>query len=258
MIDTHAHIYLEHFQNDLDDVIDRALKAGVKKILLPNIDRTSIDSMLKLEEQYPEVCYPMMGLHPCSVNEDFEKELQLVEDWFEKRSFLAVGEMGTDLYWDKTFWEQQKKAFHFQCELALTHDLPIVIHCRESIDETIDLVKKYQGKGLKGVFHCFTGTSDQGKLITDMGFFLGLGGVSTFKNGGMDHVIPHLDPSKIILETDSPYLTPAPHRGKRNEPAYVSLVADKVSDYLNMTKEELDALTTANANELFFPAEKAG
>ena len=258
MIDTHAHIYLEHFQNDLDDVIDRALKAGVKKILLPNIDRTSIDSMLKLEEQYPEVCYPMMGLHPCSVNEDFEKELQLVEDWFEKRSFLAVGEMGTDLYWDKTFWEQQKKAFHFQCELALTHDLPIVIHCRESIDETIDLVKKYQGRGLKGVFHCFTGTSDQGKLITDMGFFLGLGGVSTFKNGGMDHVIPHLDPSKIILETDSPYLTPTPHRGKRNEPAYVSLVADKVSDYLNITKEELDALTTANANELFFPAEKAG
>lgn len=258
MIDTHAHIYLEHFQNDLDDVIDRALKAGVKKILLPNIDRTYIDSMLKLEEQYPEVCYPMMGLHPCSVNEDFEKELQLVEDWFEKRSFLAVGEMGTDLYWDKTFWEQQKEAFHFQCELALTHDLPIVIHCRESIDETIDLVKKYQGRGLKGVFHCFTGTSDQGKLITDMGFFLGLGGVSTFKNGGMDHVIPHLDPSKIILETDSPYLTPTPHRGKRNEPAYVSLVADKVSDYLNITKEELDALTTANANELFFPAEKAG
>ena len=254
MIDTHAHIYLEHFEEDLDEVIKRARETGVKKILLPNIDSTSIESMLKLEEKYPDLCYPMMGLHPCSV----KKELKLVEDWFSKRSFLAVGEMGTDLYWDKTFWEQQKEAFHFQCELALKYDLPIVIHCRETIDKTIDLVRQYEGKGLKGVFHCFTGSIEQGKQITDQGFYLGLGGVSTFKNGGMDQVIPHLDRSKIILETDSPYLTPTPHRGKRNEPAYVSLVADKVSEYLNMSKEELDTLTTANANALFFPAEKAG
>ncbi|MEQ8907521.1 TatD family hydrolase [Ekhidna sp.] len=256
MIDTHAHIYLEHFSEDIDAVIERALDKGIKKILLPNIDSTSIASMLELEEKYPDICYPMMGLHPCSVKEDFEKELQLVEEWLNKRSFLGVGEMGTDLYWDKTFWEQQKEAFHFQCELALKYDLPIVIHCRETIDETIELVSQYEGKGLKGVFHCFTGTIDQGKKITGFGFYLGLGGVSTFKNGGMDQVIPHMDRSKIILETDSPYLTPTPYRGKRNEPAYVDLVANKVAEYLQLTKEELDKMTTANANALFFPTEK--
>lgn len=255
MIDTHAHIYLEHFSADLEQVIERALEKGVQKILLPNIDSTSIDSMLELEEKYPDICYPMMGLHPCSVKADFEQELRLVEEWLSKRSFLAVGEMGTDLYWDKTFWEQQKEAFHFQCELALKYDLPIVIHCRETIDETIDLVRQYIGKGLKGVFHCFTGNEVQGKQITDLGFYLGLGGVSTFKNGGMDKIIPHLDRSKIILETDSPYLTPAPHRGKRNEPAYVDLVADKVSEYLGMSKEALGEMTTTNANALFFPSE---
>ncbi|WP_370087363.1 TatD family hydrolase [Ekhidna sp.] len=256
MIDTHAHIYLEHFNEDRDEVIERALAQGVKKILLPNIDSSSIDSMLDLEEKYPDICYPMMGLHPCSVKEDFEKELELVEEWLNKRKFLAIGEMGTDLYWDKTFWEEQKTAFRIQCDLALKHDLPIVIHCRETIDETIDLVTEYEDKGLKGVFHCFTGSVEQGKKITEMDFYLGLGGVSTFKNGGMDQVIPHLDRSKIILETDSPYLTPAPHRGKRNEPAYTALVADKVADYLGLSKEALDELTTANANALFFPSEK--
>lgn len=254
MIDTHAHIYLEHFSNDVNEVIDRALENGVKKILLPNIDSTTVDHMLNLEERYPGVCYAMMGLHPCSVKEDFEKELLLVEDWLNKRKFLAVGEMGTDLYWDKTFWEQQKEAFHRQSELALKHNLPIVIHCRETIDETIGLVREYEGRGLKGVFHCFTGSVDQAKQITDLGFYLGLGGVSTFKNGGMDQVIPHLDQTKIILETDSPYLTPTPHRGKRNEPSYVSLVADKVAEYLQMNKEELVDLTTTNANALFFPS----
>lgn len=256
MIDTHAHIYLEHFAEDLDEVIKRALDQGIEKILLPNIDSTSIDQMLDLELKYPEVCYPMMGLHPCSVKDDFEKELQLVEEWLNKRTFLAVGEMGTDLYWDKTFWEQQKEVFHFQCELALLHDIPIVIHCRETIDETIDLVSGYHNKGLKGVFHCFTGTADQAKRITDLGFYLGLGGVSTFKNGGLDQVIPQLDRNKIILETDSPYLTPTPHRGKRNEPSYVSLVRDIVAEYLKTSEEAIDELTTANANKLFFPSKK--
>ena len=256
MIDTHAHIYLEHFSEDINQVINRAFEKGIQKILLPNIDSTSIDQMLKLEEDYPGICYPMMGLHPCSVKEDFTKELQLVEEWLEKRPFLAVGEMGTDLYWDKTFWVQQKEAFHFQCELALKHNLPIVVHCRETIDETIELVREYEKSGLKGVFHCFTGTIDQGRQIADLGFYLGLGGVSTFKNGDMNQVIPHLDHTKIILETDSPYLTPTPHRGKRNEPAYIDLVAIKISEYLNLSKEELAALTTANANALFFPIEK--
>ncbi|MEP0987333.1 TatD family hydrolase [Ekhidna sp.] len=253
MIDTHAHIYLEHFQEDIDQVVERAQERGIDKILMPNIDQTSIDQMLYLEEKYPNICYPMMGLHPCSVKEDFERELKLVEDWFEKRKFIAVGEMGTDLYWDKTFWEQQQEAFHFQCQLALRYDIPVVIHCRETIDETIELVEQYKEDGLKGVFHCFTGSEQQGKQITDLGFYLGLGGVSTFKNGGMDKVIPQLDRTRIILETDSPYLTPAPHRGKRNEPAYVSIIAGKVSEYLGISKEALDELTTANANALFFP-----
>ena len=255
MIDTHAHIYLEHFADDVDAVIDRALENGVKKILLPNIDSTTVNQMLDLEERYPGVCYAMMGLHPCSVKDDFEKDLLLVADWLDKRSFLAVGEMGTDLYWDKTFWEQQKKAFHMQAELALKHNLPIVIHCRETIDETIGLVKEYEGRGLKGVFHCFTGSADQAKQITDLGFYLGLGGVATFKNGGLDQVIPHLDTTKIILETDSPYLTPTPYRGKRNEPSYVSFIADKVAEYLQMNKEALVDLTTTNANALFFPSQ---
>ena len=255
MIDTHAHIYLDDFETDLDQVIDRALEAGVQKILLPNIDSSTIESMLRLEEAYPSICYPMMGLHPCSVKDDFEKELELVEEWLTKRSFVAVGEMGTDLYWDKTYWDQQKVAFRFQCELALKHDLPIVIHCRETIDETIKLVEEFKGKGLRGVFHCFTGSQSQAKQITDIGFYVGLGGVSTFKNAGMDQVIPHIDRTKIILETDSPYLTPTPHRGKRNQPAYVALVAGKVSEYLNISIKEMDDLTTANANELFFSSE---
>lgn len=252
MIDTHTHIYLDEFEADVEAVIERALESGITKILLPNIDASSIDAMLRLEEMYPEVCYPMMGLHPCSVKDDFEKQLKLVDEWFAKRSFIAVGEMGTDLYWDKSFWEEQKVAFQFQCELALKHDIPVVIHCRETIDETIELVKPYALRGLKGVFHCFTGTIEQGMKMTAMGFYLGLGGVSTYKNAGLDQVIPELDRTKIILETDAPYLSPVPFRGKRNEPAYVHHVAEKIAGYLNITIEEVDQLTTRNANELFF------
>ena len=252
MIDTHAHIYLEQYNDDADQVVENALNSGISKILLPNIDSSTIESMLHLEDKYPEVCYPMMGLHPCSVKDGFEKELKIVERWLDQRKFIAIGEMGTDLYWDKTFWDQQKTAFNYQCELALKYDIPVVIHCRETIDETIHLVESYSVQGLKGVFHCFTGSVEQAKRITDMGFYLGLGGVSTFKNGGMDQVIPLLDKSKILLETDSPYLTPAPHRGKRNEPAFVKFIAEKIAQYLNTTLEEVDKLTSANANKLFF------
>ncbi len=255
MIDTHAHIYLEHFEKDVDQAVERAIESGVTKILLPNIDSTTIESMLNLEKKYSEICFSMMGLHPCSVKADYKKELKIVEDWLERRNFLAIGEMGTDLYWDKTFWNEQKEAFHFQCELALQYDLPIVVHCRESIDETIELVQNYKSRGLRGVFHCFTGTVQQGKKITDLGFYLGLGGVTTFKNGGMEDVVPFLNKSKIILETDSPYLTPTPHRGKRNEPAFTSLIAERVAKYLSMSLEEVCKLTTANSNELFFRSE---
>lgn len=252
MIDSHAHIYLEDFEDDLEEVIQRAKEEGVEKILMPNIDSESVEAMLKVELKYPEICIPMMGLHPCSVSENYKDQLKLVEDWFKKRQFLAVGEIGTDLYWDKTFWPQQQEAFHFQCNLALEYNLPIVIHCRDSINETIRMVNEYHEKGLCGVFHCFNGSVEQAKEITEMGFYLGLGGVSTFKNGGMDQVIPFLDKTKIILETDSPYLTPAPYRGKRNEPAYVSLVAKKVSEYLNISIEAVIKLTVGNTKKLFF------
>ncbi|MEP5612367.1 MAG: TatD family hydrolase [Cyclobacteriaceae bacterium] len=252
LIDTHAHIFLEEFKDDVDEVIQRAIDAGVEKILLPNIDVDSIDDMLDIEAKYPKVCHAMMGLHPCSVKQDFEKQLQVVEDWLSKRTFIAIGEIGTDLYWDKTFWEEQKVAFHFQCELAIKYDVPVAIHCRDTIDETIDLVAEFDSKKLSGVFHCFTGSTEQGKSITDLGFYLGLGGVSTFKNGGLDRVIPELDSNKLVLETDSPYLSPAPERGKRNEPCKVSLIAARVSEFLNLSIDDVASLTTRNANELFF------
>ncbi len=255
MIDTHAHIYDSKFDNDLEEVLKSATAAGVKKVLMPNIDVHSIDNMLSVEQKYPHMCYSMMGLHPCYVKEDFKEQLNIISEWFNRRSFLAVGEIGTDLHWDTSYWDQQVKAFHFQCELALAHQLPIVIHCRESIDETIKMVSEYKSKDLKGVFHCFTGSQEQAKQITNMGFYIGLGGVSTFKSGGMDKIIPHIDSSKILLETDAPYLAPVPKRGKRNEPAYLCYICEKIAQYLCIDSEEVEKITTDNANFLFFSKE---
>ena len=193
----------------------------------------------------------MMGLHPCSVKGDFERELYKVEEWLGKRKFIAIGEMGTDLYWDKTFWEQQKEAFSIQVGWAKRYGLPIVIHSRDSIDETIELVEALHDEKLRGVFHCFTGSKEQAERITKLDFYLGLGGVSTFKNSGLDQVIPHLKLDKILLETDSPYLSPMPHRGKRNEPSYIPLIADKVASLLQIQIDELQEVTSANASGLF-------
>ncbi len=251
MIDTHAHIYLPQFDEDRDEIIASAQALGVTQILMPNIDHSSVEAMLAVEEKYPTVCRSMMGLHPCSVKEDFEQELKVVEEWLQRRPFLAVGEIGTDLYWDKSHFAQQQEAFRIQSEWALERGLPIVIHCRESIDETIELVAPFADRGLRGVFHCFTGNVDQAQRIIELGFMLGIGGVATFKNGGLDKVLPHVAPEYLILETDSPYLAPVPHRGKRNEPAYVRLVAEKVATYLGTTIRELDDITTANAINLF-------
>jgi TatD DNase family protein len=256
-IDTHAHIYADDFKADRHDTINRAIDAGVKKILMPNIDRTSIDDMLEVESRYPQTCMAMMGLHPCSVKKGFEKDLYLVEEWLFKRKFLAVGEMGTDLYWDKSFWEEQKEAFTVQVGWARKLSLPIVIHCRESIDETLALLEPLADDKLKGVFHCFTGTVEQANRITAMGFYVGLGGVATFKNGGLDNVIPHLDPGCMLMETDSPYLAPVPHRGKRNEPAYIPKIAEKVAALKKVSTEELQELTTLNAHRLFKPGNNA-
>lgn len=250
-IDTHAHIFSEEFKPDRADIIGRALDAEVKRIYMPNIDRTSIDEMLEVEERNPGVCVPMMGLHPTSVKKDFEKELYVIEQWLFKRKFAAIGEMGTDLYWDKSFWEQQKEAFKIQTGWAKKLKLPIVIHCRESMDETIELLEPLLDGHLTGVFHCFTGTLEQAHKITSMGFYLGLGGVATFKNGGVDKVIPDLDLDNIVLETDSPYLAPVPHRGKRNEPSYIPIIAEKIIGLKKITKEELQAITMRNALRLF-------
>jgi len=250
-IDTHAHIYSSEFDLDREDVLSHCADIGIKKIYMPNVDHTSIDAMLELEHKHPAHCIAMMGLHPCSVKKDFEKELYLVEEWLSKRKFAAVGEMGTDLYWDKTFWEQQKEAFRIQVAWAKKYELPIVIHCRESIDETIELLTPLLDGKLKGVFHCFSGTFDQAKKISSMGFYLGLGGVATFKNGGLDKVIPDLELENLVLETDSPYLAPVPHRGKRNTPEYIPLITKKISELKKITVEELMKITTANALRLF-------
>lgn len=251
MIDTHAHIYVDQFKDDLPEAMERWQEKGVEKVLMPNIDRTSIDQMLQVEQDHPETCISMMGLHPCSVNADFEQELYVVEKWLDQRPFLAVGEIGTDLYWDKTYYPQQVEAFNIQCELALKHQLPVVIHCRESIDETIALTQPFSERGLTGVYHCFTGSVAQAASITDQGFMLGIGGVATFKNGGMDKVLPHVDTNYLLLETDSPYLAPVPHRGKRNEPAYVRLVAERLVALTGLSFQQVVAKTSENARRLF-------
>lgn len=250
-IDTHAHIFAKEFEPDQADMMQRAQDHAVRKIFMPNIDHATIDSMLDLERKYPAVCYPMMGLHPCHVKKDFEKELYEVESWLNKRKFSAVGEMGTDLYWDKTFWDQQVEAFTIQVGLAKKHNLPIVVHCRESIDQTLDLVEKLQDGKLKGVFHCFTGSKEQAERLAKVGFYFGIGGVATFKKSGLDTVIPDIPLDRIILETDSPYLAPTPHRGKRNEPAYIPLIGQRVAELKNSNLAEVQQATTRNALTLF-------
>ncbi len=251
LVDSHAHIYSEEFDIDREEVLARAITAGVNKIFMPNVDHESIDSMLELSDKHPELCVPMMGLHPCSVKKRFEKDLYEVEEWLDKGDFCAVGEIGTDLYWDKTLFEEQKEAFNIQCELALKHQLPVAIHCRDSIDETIELVRPFADRGLSGVFHCFTGNLDQARQVTEFGFKLGLGGVATFKKGGLEPVIENIDLSHILLETDCPYLAPVPNRGKRNEPAWVRNVADKIAAVLNKDVEEIGEITSANSLALF-------
>ena len=251
LIDSHAHIYLKEFKDDLSAIIDRAKESGVEAIYMPNIDHTSIDDMLEAAAKYPDYCIPMMGLHPCSVNEDFEKDLYEVEEWLGKGGFAAVGEIGTDLYWDKSLWEQQQEALKIQLEMAKKFELPFVIHCRESIDETIELLKPLNSNKLNGVFHCFTGTVGQAEEIIAMGFKIGIGGVATFKNGGLNDVLESISIENMLLETDSPYLAPVPYRGKRNEPAYVIHPCEKIAEVKNISVEAVASATTANSLTLF-------
>jgi len=250
-VDTHAHIYHEDFNVDRIDMLHRCREAGIGRIYMPNVDHASIDGMLELESRSEGVCKAMMGLHPCSVKKDFERELYIVEEWLSKRKFSAVGEIGIDLYWDKTFIEQQQEAFTVQVNWAKKYSLPVVIHCRESIDETIALVEKLMDDNLRGVFHCFTGNPQQAERITKLGFYLGIGGVATFKNGGLDKVLPDIDLNSMVLETDSPYLAPVPHRGKRNEPSYIPLVADKIATLKRVPLQAVQIITSENSANLF-------
>ena len=250
-IDTHAHIYSTEFQNDRARMLERSEEQGVGRIYMPNIDHTSIDGMLEQESRSGGKYIAMMGLHPCSVKKDFERELYLVEDWLSKRKFAAIGEIGTDLHWDKSFWEQQKEAFTLQVTWAKKYKLPIVIHCRESMDQTIELVEQLQDGHLTGIFHCFSGNAQQAERIVKLNFYLGIGGVATFKNSGLDKVLPEISLDNMVLETDSPYLAPVPYRGKRNEPGYIPIIADKIAEYKRVSLVDVKVATTKNALQLF-------
>lgn len=250
LIDSHAHLYAEEFDIDREQIILQAIQGGITKILLPNVDVASIDRMMQTVAQYPAVCEPMMGLHPCYVKEDYLVQLQQIESWLENNNCIAIGEIGLDFYWDLTYKAAQEIALRSQLKWAAKYDLPVVIHCRSSIDETIAIIKN-EKLDLKGVFHCFSGTLEQAQIIIKMGFVLGIGGVATFKNGGLDKILPHLSLDKIILETDSPYLAPVPHRGKRNSPTNLPLVAEKLSDIYQMSLENIATITTETATKLF-------
>ena len=251
IIDTHAHLYASQFDKDRKEMLQRAFDAGVEKVYLPNIDSTSIKAMLDLEAAYPNQCFAMMGLHPCSVKENFRSELALVEEWLKKRSFCAIGEIGIDLYWDKTFFEEQKEAFITQVNWAKELELPIVIHSRESTDVIIDLLRPHKDDRLRGIFHCFGGSVEQAEAIIELGFLLGIGGVLTFKKSGLAQTLENIDLEHLVLETDAPYLAPTPFRGKRNESAYTRLVAEKLAGVKEVSLERVGEVTSENAERLF-------
>jgi TatD DNase family protein len=251
LIDTHSHIYSDEFDTDRAAMLERAEKEGVAKIFMPAIDTHSHQQLLQLEEENPGRCFSMMGLHPCYVKENYLDELKIVREYLEKRPFKAVGEIGLDFYWDKTFTDQQYEAFEEQVGWALEFNLPIVIHSRNSTDECIQVVAKHQTGGLRGVFHCFSGNAEQALKIVDLGFHLGIGGVLTFKNSGLDKAIEQISLEYLVLETDAPYLAPMPFRGKRNEPAYLKYVAEKLATLKQVSLDEVAQITTANAEKLF-------
>lgn len=249
--DTHTHLYADEFNADRDALIKKAKDNGVSRFYLPNIDSTSVKAMLELEQQYPDNCFAMMGLHPCSVNASVNEELAIVKNWLEKRPFVGIGEIGIDLYWDKTYFEEQKLAFTTQIQWALDYNYPIVIHCREAFDPIYELLCSFKTLP-KGIFHCFSGNLEQARKIIALGNFkLGIGGVVTFKNSGLDKVVEQLETDHLVLETDAPYLAPIPFRGKRNEPVYLLEVAKKIAQLKGIDIEELGKITTANARFIF-------
>ena len=251
-IDTHTHLFSPSFNEDRTDAVQRAINAGVDKLLLPNIDVDSISAMYDLCNQFPNNCFPMMGLHPGSVDENWERNLEIIKEHLFTRNNLAVGEIGMDLYWDKTFQDAQAQAFRQQISWAKELKLPIIIHAREAFEEIFDIVDELNDDNLRGIFHCFTGTLEQARKIQEYGgFMLGLGGVLTYKKSGLDEVVKDIPIDMIVLETDSPYLPPTPHRGKRNESAYLIHIAEKLAEIKQMKLTEVADLTTANARQMF-------
>ncbi len=252
LTDTHTHLYSSQFDEDRTEVIQSAIDKGISRLFLPNIDSAYIERMLSLEEQFPQNCFPMIGLHPCSVKDNYKEELAIVEEWLNKRIFCAVGEIGIDLYWDKSTLVIQQEAFKTQINWAKEHNLPFVIHCRDAFDEIFEILDELNDDKMRGIFHCFTGNIEQAQRIINYGGFkLGIGGVVTFKNGGLDKVVEQIEMKHIVLETDSPYLTPMPYRGKRNESSYLINIANRISDLHQISIEEVAKITTVNSKEVF-------
>jgi len=252
LTDTHAHLYLSSFKNDIDKVIQRAINNGITKMFLPNIDSGTIKPMNKIAADYKNYCFPMIGLHPTSVNEDFEKELGIIESELVSGKYIAVGETGIDLYRDKTYINEQIIAFEKHIRFAREFNLPLVIHARDSFNELFTTLKKYRGSGLTGVFHAFTGTVDQANyIINELNFKLGIGGIVTFKNSGLEKIVKEIDLENIVLETDAPFLAPVPKRGRRNESSYLIFITEKISKIKNVKQTKVAEITTQNAHIIF-------
>ena len=249
--DTHTHLYSSQFDEDRETMMQRAKEAGVSRFFIPAIDSSYTDKMMQLEKEYPKDVYLMMGLHPTSVKENYLEELAHVKEWIDKKDFYAIGEIGIDLYWDKSFLTQQQEAFRTQIRWAKEKKLPIVIHCRDAFDEIFEILEAEKGDDLRGIFHCFTGTKEQAEQAISYNMKLGIGGVATFKNGKIDKFLNEIDIKHIVLETDSPYLAPTPYRGKRNETSYITQVVDKLVDIYGISFQEISEITTQNSKDVF-------
>jgi TatD DNase family protein len=251
LTDTHTHLYYETDAVKRSELMQRCTQNGVSRLFLPNVDAASVPLMFELLEAYPANCYPMLGLHPCSVKDNWEEELAVMQPALHQHKIYAIGEIGIDLYWDKTFLAEQIRAFKLQIKWAKALKLPIVIHCRDAFDEVYQVLLDEKGENLRGIFHCFAGTVEQAEKITALGFYLGIGGVVTYKNAGLDKILPQIDLKHVVLETDSPYLTPVPYRGKPNESSYLIYVAQKVADLYQTSVEQVAEITTENSKKIF-------
>ena len=251
MIDTHTHLYLDHFKEDIDDVIHRAVSVGVEKFYLPSISSKHNKSMHVLENKFPNRIFCMIGLHPCYVDQNFESEIKFVKKQIKEHDYKAIGEIGIDLFHEKKYFDQQVIAFEEQIKLSIDYDMPIVIHSRDSFDEIFEVLQKFKSNKLRGIFHCFTGNVEQANKIIDLNFHLGIGGVVTFKNGKISEFLSSVPIERIVLETDSPYLAPSPYRGKRNESSYLTIIADKLSEIYNLDVSEISRITQKNSYEIF-------